>query len=133
MIEFFNILLVGILLGGIYGIVAIGLNLVFGTVRLVNFAQGEFVMLGMYGAYLLYTALGINPYASVLIIAPVMFIFGMALQRVVFSRLQRESTMQVFATFGLLMLLQNIALGLTGGESRSIDWPFAETVLAVGP
>jgi len=41
--------------------------------------------------------------------------------------------MQVFATFGLLMLLQNIALGLTGGESRSIDWPFAETVLAVGP
>ena len=57
-------LVVGLLLGGIYGLVSIGLNLIFGVVRIVNFAQGEFVMLGMYGAYFAWHSCGIDPYVS---------------------------------------------------------------------
>ena len=59
-----HVLVVGILLGGIYGLVSIGLNLIFGVIRVVNFAHGELVMLGMYGAFLAYSLLGLDPYVS---------------------------------------------------------------------
>jgi branched-chain amino acid transport system permease protein len=130
--QFLNVLLVGILLGGIYGTVAIGLNVIFGIVRLVNFAHGELLMLGMYGAWILYSAAGITPYAALLVIGPLMFVFGLLLQRFVFGPLRDEPNMQVFASFGLLILMQNVALCLTGGQSKSIDWGFARAVVTAG-
>jgi len=57
--QFFNVLVFGLLLGGIYALVSIGLNLIFGVVRIVNFAQGELVMFGMYGSYFAYAQFGI--------------------------------------------------------------------------
>ena len=60
--TFLNILVVGILLGGIYSLVSIGLNLIFGVVRIVNFAQGEFVMLAMYATFFCFAKFGIGPY-----------------------------------------------------------------------
>jgi hypothetical protein len=60
-INSYNVLVIGLLLGGIYGLVSIGLNLIFGVVRIVNFAQGELVMFGMYGCYWAYAQLGLNP------------------------------------------------------------------------
>jgi branched-chain amino acid transport system permease protein len=93
-----NVLVVGILLGGIYGLVSIGLNLIFGVIRIVNFAQGELVMLGMYGAYLAYTMLGLDPYVSVLVVVPALFVIGLVMQRLVIQPLQNEPSMQIFAT-----------------------------------
>ena len=68
--QILNVLVFGLLLGGIYGLVSIGLNLIFGVIRIVNFAQGELVMFGMYGSYYAYAFLDINPYMSVFVVAP---------------------------------------------------------------
>lgn len=127
-----NVLVVGILLGGIYGLVSIGLNLIFGVIRIVNFAQGELVMLGMYGAFLCYSMLGLDPYVSTMIVVPAMFLFGVIVQRVVIQPLQAESSMQIFATFGLLTVLQNVVLVFTRGEGYSVPSTVASFGIAIG-
>lgn len=127
-----NVLVVGILLGGIYGLVSIGLNLIFGVIRIVNFAQGELVMLGMYGAFLSFSLLKLDPYVSLLIVVPAMFVVGVIVQRVVIQPLQAESSMQIFATFGLLTILQNIVLVFTRGEGYSVNTAVASMGLSVG-
>ena len=130
--QILNVLVVGVMLGGIYGLVSIGLNLVFGVIRVVNFAHGELVMLAMYGTYYAYTILGLSPYLAILLVAPAMFVIGVAIQKLVIERLQGEPMMQIFATFGLLTLMQNIVLGITRGQAMSVDWSFGRTVIAVG-
>lgn len=132
MSQFLSVLVAGILLGGIYGLVALGLNLIFGVVRIVNFAQGELVMLSMYGTYWLYAGFSIDPYVAILLVAPAMFCLGLVLQRLILQPLQDEPMMQIFATFGLVLLFQNLVLGATGGQALSIDWPFARKVVQVG-
>ena len=127
-----NVVVFGLLLGGIYGLVSIGLNLIFGVIRIVNFAQGELVMFGMYGSYYAYSAFGISPYLSVFIVAPLVGLLGMAIQRLVIQPLQAESNMQIFATFGLLMMFQNIMLAVSRGEAYSVGGEVGATVLEVG-
>lgn len=113
------ILVTGVLVGGIYALVAIGLNLVFGVIRVVNFAHGEFLMLGMYGAYLASTW-GLSPYVSSwLLVAPAGFLLGMLVQRFVIQRLLDNQLMQMFATFGLIIVFQNAVLAATRGEPKS--------------
>ena len=70
MSDVLNIVAIGVLLGGIYALVSVGLNLIFGVIRVVNFAQGEFVMLGMYGTFAAYATLGIDPYLAVVLVVP---------------------------------------------------------------
>ena len=130
--QILNVLVFGLLLGGIYGLVSIGLNLIFGVVRIVNFAQGELVMFGMYGSYYAYAFLGINPYLSVLVVAPLVGLLGVAIQRLVIQPLHNESNMQIFATFGLLMMFQNIMLMLSRGEAFSIGGQVGAEVLTLG-
>ena len=127
-----NVLVFGLLLGGIYGLVSIGLNLIFGVIRIVNFAQGELVMFGMYGSYYAYSTFGISPYLSVFIVAPLVGLLGMAIQRLVIQPLQAEPNMQIFATFGLLMMFQNIMLAVSRGEAYSVGGEVGATVLEVG-
>jgi branched-chain amino acid transport system permease protein len=129
--TFFNILMTGILLGGIYSLVSIGLNLIFGVVRIVNFAQGEFVMLAMYATYFCTTYLGINPYLAVFVVAPLMFVFGLIVQRAVLQPLQNEPMMQIFATFGLLILFENSMLALTRGEGYSLSGGYASVAISL--
>jgi branched-chain amino acid transport system permease protein len=128
-----NIIVVGILLGGIYALVSVGLNLIFGVIRVVNFAQGEFVMLGMYGAYAAYTVFGIGPYWAVLLVVPALFVLGALVQRLILSRLRSEPVMQIFATFGLLLLLQNLVLAATGGAGYTVQTEAATINIALGP
>jgi len=129
--TFLNILISGILLGGIYSLVSIGLNLIFGVVRIINFAQGEFVMLAMYATYFCTTYLGINPYLALFVVAPLMFVFGLAVQRTVLQPLQNEPMMQIFATFGLLILFENSMLALTRGEARSLSGSYSSVLIDV--
>ena len=130
--EILNVLVFGLLLGGIYGLVSIGLNLIFGVVRIVNFAQGELVMFGMYGSYYAYAFLGVSPYLSVFVVAPLVGLLGVAIQRLVIQPLHNESNMQIFATFGLLMLFQNIMLAVSHGQAFSIGGQVGADVLTVG-
>ncbi len=131
MTSFLNILAVGLLLGGIYGLVSLGLNLIFGVIRIVNFAQGELVMLGMYGAYACWAFIGLGPYASILIVVPALFLFGVIVQRFLFQPLQNEPMMQIFGSFGLLLLLQNVVLAVTRGTGYSVPTEMSEIVFDV--
>jgi branched-chain amino acid transport system permease protein len=128
--DLFVIIVSGVLIGGIYALVAIGLNLVFGVVRVVNFAHGELVMFGMYGAYFASRDWGIDPYiASWLIMAPVGFGLGLLIQRFVVQRLLQEPLMQMFATFGLLILFENLMLTITQGEPKTLRTPASSATL----
>jgi branched-chain amino acid transport system permease protein len=127
-----HILVVGILLGGIYGLVSIGLNLIFGVIRVVNFAHGELVMLGMYGAFLAYSLLGLDPYLSIALVLPALFVFGLIIQRLIIQPLQSESMMQMFATFALLTILQNVVLAITRGEGYSVPTKVAALGVELG-
>jgi branched-chain amino acid transport system permease protein len=129
--EFLGVLVFGTLLGGIYGLVSIGLNLIFGVIRIVNFAQGELVMLSMYATYFAHTQLGLDAYTAILLVAPAMFLLGLLIQRLVVQPLQGEPMMQIFATFGLLILFQNIMLATTRGEALSINSAASADVLSV--
>ncbi len=132
MMTILNVLSFGILLGGIYALVSIGLNLIFGVVRIVNFAQGELVMFGMYGSYFAYAQFGINPYLSVLVVAPLVGLLGVVIQRLVIQPLRDEPNMQIFATFGLLIMFQNIMLAVTRGETYSVGGKVGTEMLAIG-
>ena len=132
MSDLLNVLLVGLLLGGIYSLVSIGLNLIFGVIRVVNFAQGEFVMLGMYAAFAAFSFLHMDPYLSVLLVFPALFVLGALVQRFIIQPLQNEPMMQVFATFGLLIVFQNVVLALTRGASVSVRTDLASVTFAVG-
>lgn len=128
--TFLNILISGILLGGIYSLVSIGLNLIFGVVRIVNFAQGEFVMIAMYATFFCFAKFGIGPYYAVFLVAPLLFVLGLVVQRLVLQPLQNEPMMQVFATFGLLILFENSVLAITRGEGYSLAG-YSNTVIEV--
>jgi branched-chain amino acid transport system permease protein len=131
--TFLNILVAGVLLGGIYSLVSIGLNLVFGVLRVVNFAHGAVVMVALYATYFCYAALSLDPYVAVFLVAPVMFVFGMGIYRFILRPLQGEPMMQTFATFGLLIVLQNAVLAITRGEPYSMNTEMSRLVFSVGP
>ena len=120
-------LITGILMAGIYALVAIGLTLIFGVVRIVNFAQGEFVMIGMYVTYWLWKLWGIDPYLSLLITMPVLFCFGVLVQRFLFRPiLHAPDLAQIFLTVGLSVLLMNAALFFFTADFRSVKIAYAE-------
>lgn len=131
--AFIQILVVGVLLGGIYGLVSMGLNLIFGVIRVVNFAQGELVMLGMYGAYITNRFLGWNPYLTLVLVVPALFLIGLIIQRFVIQPLSSQPTMQLLATFGLVVLFQNVVLAATNGTAYTLRDSFASATFGLGP
>lgn len=125
-------LVAGILLGGVYALVSVGLNLLFGVVRVINFAHGEFVMIGMYLAFWLWFGMGIDPYLSLLIVAPAMFLIGVVFQRGILQPIQGTSAnMKIFATVGISIILQNLALFLWGGQHHSVSTGYSTAVLDI--
>jgi branched-chain amino acid transport system permease protein len=128
-----QIIVNGLLLGGIYALISIGLTLIFGVVRVINFAHGEFLMLSMYVAYFSYFFLGLNPYLSLIINVPLMFVLGVATDQLIIRPLRNApSYMQIFATVGLSIVLLNSALFLFTGDYQSINMPFAKKTLVLG-
>src|SRR5579871_2653894 len=111
----------GLLIGSIYALMSIGLTLIFGVLRIVNFAHGEFLMIAMYGAWALSHLLGINPYMAAIIVIPAMFLFGAAAYRLVIDPgINRPHLVVVFATMGLSIFLQNAALMLMSADLRDV-------------
>jgi branched-chain amino acid transport system permease protein len=76
----------GLLIGGIYALVSIGVTLIFGVIKIVNFAQGEFVMIGMYISFFLFSYLGIDPILSLIVSMPVLFVVGVLIQHFLIRR-----------------------------------------------
>src|SRR6202044_2576747 len=112
----------GLLIGGIYALVSIGVTLIFGVVKIVIFAQGEFVMIGMYISYFLATYLGMDPLASLIVAMPILFVVGVLLQHFLIRRALGLGDMpQIFLTFALSLLLINVALLLFTANYRTVQ------------
>src|ERR1700730_1074035 len=110
-----------ILLGGIYALIAVGLTLIFGVLRVVNFAHGEFLMLGMYLAFWAFALLRLDPYVTLVLSLPLIFGFGWLSYRMVMRPVIHAShNVQVFTTVGLSIALQNVALVLWSADSQFV-------------
>ncbi|PTW46613.1 branched-chain amino acid ABC transporter permease [Rhodovulum kholense] len=118
MTTFLQILLNGLMLGGLFAIVSIGLTLIFGIIKVVNFAHGEFLMGGMFITWLITTQMGLHPYAAVIVVVPVLFVMGALTQRLLIQPLMsaRDDHIQIFATVGLSTALINLALLIFGAD-----------------
>jgi branched-chain amino acid transport system permease protein len=121
-----------ILLGGIYALISVGLTLIFGIMRVVNFAHGEFQMLGMYLAFWAFTLWRVDPYVIVFVSIPIFFGLGLVTYAVVMRRVIHAShNVQIFTTVGLSILLQNVALVLWTGDFRFVRPWYASVVVRV--
>lgn len=121
---FLQLLLNGLLLGGTLAIISIGLTLIFGIVRVVNFAHGEFLMVGLYAVYLLNKHLGLHPYAAIVPVILLLFVAGAAMQRFIIQPLlNAQGHIQIFATVGVSIALMNGALLAFGADVLSVDNP----------
>ncbi len=130
LITILQLIINGLLLGGIYALVSIGLCLIFGVIEIINFAHGEFLMLGMFATYWLFYLGGLDPYLSLLILGPVFFFFGSTIQRVIIQpMLDTPPLNQIFATIGLSMVFQNLALLFWKADYRTLKTTYSGTIL----
>ncbi|MCC7549671.1 MAG: branched-chain amino acid ABC transporter permease [Burkholderiales bacterium] len=148
--NFLQALTAGLSTGAIYGLLCVGLSLIFGVMRVINFAQGDFMMLGMYVAFYAFAVLGgeaafgayLAPYLSALLAGPAIFLAGILVHGLLVSRVSgmRASALaaeghyaQLILTLGIALVLQNGALWLFGSTPVSIQTPLASEAWAVGP
>jgi branched-chain amino acid transport system permease protein len=122
-----------ILLGGIYALVSVGLTLIFGIMRVVNFAHGEYLMLGMYLAFWAFTLWSVDPYLVVIVSIPIFFVVGLVTYVLVMKGVVTANhNVQIFTTVGLSTLLQNAALVAWTGDYRFVRPAYAGVVLRLG-
>ena len=123
----------GLLIGGIYALVSIGVTLIFGVIKIVNFAQGEFVMIGMYISFFLATQFGIDPIVSLIVSMPVLFVVGVLIQHFLIRRvLGLNDLPQIFLTFALSLLILNLALMLLTANYRTVHTWYSDEALHFG-
>ncbi len=124
----------GLMIGGVYAVISIGLTLVFGVMGIINFAQAEFLMLGMFVAYFIWAYFGIDPLLAAPVSFLVVFLLGAAIQYVMIRRvLKAPPVAQIFLTVGLLIVLENAALLAFGSDFRSVTTPYQTSALRLGP
>ena len=129
-----NVLVQGTMTGMVYGLMALGLSVIFGVVRVVNFAHGEFTVVGMYAAYLLFTAWGIDPILAALPIAAGCFAIGFVLQRGLINPfVGRPEHEQFILLVALAMVMLNVMLMAFGPDARPVNLPYALDSYLIGP
>ncbi|MCU0561845.1 MAG: branched-chain amino acid ABC transporter permease [Desulfobacterales bacterium] len=129
----------GILMGSIYGLAALGLTVIFGVLKVINFAHGSLLMVGMYVAYWAVLLTGMHPYLSLVVVVPVMFVFGYLLQDILIKPIfksekeVREPITVIIVTTGVWYILDNLALLIFGPQYRNIqDNPLRGKMLEIG-
>jgi branched-chain amino acid transport system permease protein len=128
-----NPVIMGILMGGLYALIALGLSLVFGVMKLINVAHGDLVVTGTYFAYACFTIMGLDPILSLILGAPVMFVFGFAIQKFLMSRsfgVSMEAPLII--AFGLSLVLQNLNQVLWTPLSRGLTTDYAFKSFNIG-
>ncbi len=126
--EWTNSILQGVLIGGLYALFAAGLSLIFGVMRLVNIAHGDLIVLAAYLALVATQILGIGPLTSLLLIVPVMALFGYVLQRLLLNRALGDDLLPpLLVTFGLSVIIQNGLLEVFTADSRKLQAGALET------
>lgn len=123
----------GLLLGGLYGLVTVGFSLVWGVTSVVNIAHSSFITLGAYGAWLLFTGLGLGPFVSLPIVMAVMFVLGFLIQHQIINRVIRHGlVMTLIITFGIDLILTNAALLAFSADYRAVKLPYGAEGLTLG-
>lgn len=118
----------GMLLGGLYALFAAGLSLVFGVMRLVNIAHGDFIVLGAYIAFMVVSLTGLHPFAALLIVIPLMALLGYVLQRLVLERTLGEDILPpILVTFGFAVIIQNTLLEVFSTDAQRLSAGSIET------
>ena len=124
----------GVLIGAVYGLIAVGFTLVFGVMKVVNFGHGHLVMASMFAAYVLFNAAGIDPFVSTLILVPAAFVVGLLLYETVIRRIiPIPDTAQMMVTLGLFIFLENLANLIFGGDLRGANTSYTTSSLMLGP
>jgi branched-chain amino acid transport system permease protein len=129
-----NVVIQGVLTGLIYGLMALGLSVIFGVVRVVNFAHGEFAVVAMYCAYLLFVTLGLDPLISLFPIAAAFFVVGFLLQVTLVNRFVGRSEHEQFILLvGLAIIIVNGLLMIFGPDARPANLPYLLDSYVIGP
>ncbi|NIQ37193.1 MAG: branched-chain amino acid ABC transporter permease [Proteobacteria bacterium] len=127
--TFLDVTIAGLIMGGIYALIAIGLNIQWGVTRVLNMSHGEFIMLGAFAAYFLFTLFGISPLVSLVICSPFFFIIGLILHRFLFTYLLKTSESMgtyeinsLLAAYGLMFILSNGAALSWGSRMKAYSY-----------
>lgn len=137
--ELAQYVVTGLLVGGVYALMSIGLAVIFGVMRVVNFAQGDFMMLGMYLTYFYAVGLGIDPLLGALVTIPPFFLLGLLVHRVFLARVtgggdpSREMDAQLILTLGLSLIITNATTMILSPTPRGIRTTYATQAFAIGP
>ena len=123
----------GILLGGIYALLGVGMTMMFGIVKLTNLAHGEFIIMGAFGSTMLARWMGIDPIITLIITVPLMFIIGVVLQTVLINRVMLQgSEPALLVTFGVSIILQDLLLLLFTADAQRANVPYNTMTIPLG-
>ena len=131
---YFNVIISGVLTGLVYGLMALGLSVIFGVVRVVNFAHGEMMAIAMYLAIVLFDTLGVDPLVLVIPLAGVLFVLGYALQAGIINPfISRPEYSQFILLVAIAIIITNVLLIIFGPDARSVQTSYSFDSFAIGP
>ena len=131
---YFNVIISGVLTGLVYGLMALGLSVIFGVVRVVNFAHGEMMAIAMYLATVLFNTLGVDPLVLVIPLAGVLFVLGYALQAGIINPfISRPEYSQFILLVAIAIIITNVLLIIFGPDARSVQTSYSFDSFAIGP
>lgn len=121
----------GVMLGCVYALIAVGMNLIYGNMGVKNLAHGDFVMLGMFITYWLFTLYGINPLVTIPITFILLFIVGILVTKYLFRLVFNNMTASILITFALSVILENLVRNVWGADYRTVNIPFIRINLGI--
>jgi len=126
-------LISGMLIGGVYALIGIGLTIIFGVMRVINFAHGDLLMLGMYATYYLFAVAHVDPFLSIVITTPLMFLFGAFLQKTIINRvLNALPQNQILLTIGLGLIMSNTIMLAFTSDYKILSTKYSSSSMHVG-
>jgi branched-chain amino acid transport system permease protein len=124
----------GLLVGGIYTLVASGLTLIYGVLHIINFAHGSLLMMGMFGVYYLLIKFRLDPYISIFIMVPAMYAIGYVLYKGLIGKFSSGKDENILLiTLGLSIVFENLALMFFKGDTRTVSVPYSDSMVELGP
>ena len=133
MVIFLQSIISGVLVGGVYALIGVGLTIIFGVMRVINFAHGELMMLGMYATWLQFAKFGVDPFLSILLTAPLLFLWGALLQKLFIERvLHGVSENQILLTIGLGLIMSNGVMLAFSSDYRILTTSYSSASYQLG-
>ncbi len=131
--TFLQSLISGILVGGVYALIGIGLTIIFGVMRVINFAHGDLLMLGMYLTWFIFAKLGLDPYVSLVLTMPLLFLWGAILQKTIINRvLGALPQNQILLTIGLGLIMSNTMMLIFTSDYQILTTSYSSSSFTLG-